>query len=166
MTSPLGKDLLGLERLTADQITLILDTAEPLREISERTIKKVPTLRGATVVNLFFEASTRTRTSFEMAGKRLSADVVNFSAARHVEKMPHRYLAMERAAQAVDIVLRHVIEGADKALIKRDTNQKRSDALRHRPTLEAHAGLTLHAIALDQNFSFPRDQKSKDRRVA
>ena len=77
MTSPLGKDLLGLEQLTAAQINLVLDTAVPLKEISERTIKKVPTLRGATIVNLFFEASTRTRISFEFAEKRMSADTVN-----------------------------------------------------------------------------------------
>ncbi|MGH7668352.1 MAG: aspartate carbamoyltransferase catalytic subunit, partial [Gemmatimonadaceae bacterium] len=62
-TGPLGKDLLGLEPLTGDQIRLILDTAEPFKEISERAIKKVPTLRGATIVNLFFEPSTRTRVS-------------------------------------------------------------------------------------------------------
>ena len=61
MSGALGKDLLGLEFLTADQIRLILDTAEPFKEISERQIKKVPTLRGSTIVNLFFEASTRTR---------------------------------------------------------------------------------------------------------
>jgi aspartate carbamoyltransferase catalytic subunit len=81
MTAPLGKDLLGLEYLSAEQITMILDTAEPLREISERAIKKVPTLRGATVVNLFFEASTRTRISFEFAEKRMSADTVNVATA-------------------------------------------------------------------------------------
>ena len=79
-TSVLGKDLLGLEQLSAEQITVILDTAGPLKEISERAIKKVPTLRGATVVNLFFEASTRTRISFEFAEKRLSADTVNVAA--------------------------------------------------------------------------------------
>src|SRR5687767_15502286 len=77
----LGKDLLGLEHLSGDQIRLILDTAEPFKEISERAIKKVPTLRGATIVNLFFEASTRTRISFEFAEKRLSADTVNVSPA-------------------------------------------------------------------------------------
>src|SRR5205807_8160208 len=75
--SALGKDLLGLEPLSSEQIKLILDTAEPFKEISERAIKKVPTLRGATIVNLFFEASTRTRISFEFAEKRLSADNVN-----------------------------------------------------------------------------------------
>ena len=79
-TSPLGKDLLGLEDLSADQIRLILDTAEPFKEISERAIKKVPALRGKTIVNLFFEASTRTRISFEFAEKRLSADTVNVAA--------------------------------------------------------------------------------------
>ena len=78
MTVPsLGKDLLGLEHLSPEQIQLILDTAEPFKEVSERAIKKVPTLRGKTIVNLFFESSTRTRISFEFAEKRLSADTVN-----------------------------------------------------------------------------------------
>src|SRR3989338_5805116 len=81
MTAPLGKDLLGLEGLTAGQISLILDTAEPLKEISERTIKKVPTLRGATIVDLFFEAWTRARVLLEFAEKRLSTDSVNVAAA-------------------------------------------------------------------------------------
>ena len=79
MTVGLGKDLLGLEHLSSDQIRLVLDTAEPFKEISERAIKKVPTLRGSTIVNLFFEASTRTRVSFEFAEKRLSADTVSIS---------------------------------------------------------------------------------------
>ena len=65
MAGSLGKDLLGLADLSADQIRLVLDTAVPFREISERQIKKVPTLRGMTIVNLFFEPSTRTRISFE-----------------------------------------------------------------------------------------------------
>ena len=76
----LGKDLVGLEPLTAEQLALILDTAEPFKEVSERQIKKVPALRGKTIVNLFFEASTRTRISFEFAEKRLSADTVNVAA--------------------------------------------------------------------------------------
>ena len=63
MSASLGKDLLGLEHLSPEQIRLILDTAEPFKEVSERAIKKVPTLRGMTIVNLFFEASTRTRIS-------------------------------------------------------------------------------------------------------
>ena len=75
-----SRHLLGLEGVTKEEITLILDTAESFKEILERPIPKVPTLRGKTVVNLFFEASTRTRFSFELAEKRLSADSVNFSA--------------------------------------------------------------------------------------
>ncbi|MCA9768473.1 MAG: aspartate carbamoyltransferase, partial [Gemmatimonadetes bacterium] len=67
MSAVLGKDLVGLESLSAEQITAILDTAEPFKEVSERQIKKVPALRGKTIVNLFFEASTRTRTTFELA---------------------------------------------------------------------------------------------------
>ena len=74
------KDLLGIQDISREEILEILDTAESFQEVSTRPIKKVPTLRGKTVINLFFEASTRTRTSFEIAGKRLSADVVNVSA--------------------------------------------------------------------------------------
>ena len=72
------KDLVSIASLTLDEITLILDTADSFKEVSGREIKKVPALRGKTVVNLFFEPSTRTRTSFELAAKRLSADVINF----------------------------------------------------------------------------------------
>ena len=75
----LGKDLVGLETLTAEQIRGILDTAEPFKEISERQIKKVPVLRGKTIVNLFFEPSTRTSTTFELAAKRLSADILSLN---------------------------------------------------------------------------------------
>ena len=74
-----SKDLLTIEQLNIDEINLILDTAESMKEISTRDIKKVPTLRGKTIINLFYEPSTRTRTSFEIAGKRLSADLVNIS---------------------------------------------------------------------------------------
>ena len=74
------KDLLGIADLSPEEITLILDTAETFRDVNKRQIKKVPTLRGKTVINLFFEASTRTRTSFEIAAKRLSADAINISA--------------------------------------------------------------------------------------
>ena len=74
------KDLLGLEELNREEIELILDTAESFKEVSSREIKKVPALRGKTVVNLFYEPSTRTRVSFEIAAKRLSADVINIAA--------------------------------------------------------------------------------------
>ncbi|MGV7221280.1 MAG: aspartate carbamoyltransferase catalytic subunit [Nitrospinales bacterium] len=73
------KNLLGIQNLSKDEIMTILDTAASFKEISTRPIKKVPTLRGRTIINLFFEPSTRTRTSFEIAGKRLSADVINIS---------------------------------------------------------------------------------------
>ncbi len=75
-----SRHLLGLEETPQEDIALILDTAETFREVLDRTIKKVPTLRGITVLNLFYEPSTRTRISFELAEKRLSADIVNFSA--------------------------------------------------------------------------------------
>ncbi len=74
-----SKDLLGIKDLTPDEINLILDTASGFKDVLKRDIKKVPALRGKTVVNLFFEPSTRTRTSFELAAKRLSTDVINFS---------------------------------------------------------------------------------------
>src|SRR6476619_2173463 len=75
-----SKDLLGIEPLTSEEITLSLDTAEGFKEVSERPVKKVPALRGQLVINLFMEASTRTRLSFEIAEKRLSADTLNFTA--------------------------------------------------------------------------------------
>jgi aspartate carbamoyltransferase catalytic subunit len=74
------KDILGIQELSVDEINLILETADSFIEISTREIKKVPTLRGKTIINLFYEASTRTRTSFEIAAKRLSADTINISA--------------------------------------------------------------------------------------
>src|SRR5437879_11705503 len=75
-----SKDLLGIEALTPEEITLILDTAEGFKEGSERRVKKVPALRGQLVINLFMEESTRTRVSFEIAERRLSADTLNFTA--------------------------------------------------------------------------------------
>ncbi len=84
------KHLLGLEGMNADDINLILNTAESFKEISERPVKKVPALRGQTIANLFFEPSTRTRISFELAEKRLSADSVNFSSSTSsVKKARH-----------------------------------------------------------------------------
>ena len=122
MTAPLGKDLLGLERLSAEQISLILDTAEPLKEISERTIKKVPTLRGATIVNLFFEASTRTRISFEFAEKRMSADTVNVAAATSSVTKGETLVDTARNLEAMKIdmvVIRHPSSGAAQFLADR-----------------------------------------------
>jgi aspartate carbamoyltransferase catalytic subunit len=118
----LGKDLLGLEELTAEQIQLILDTAEPFKEISERAIKKVPTLRGATIVNLFFEASTRTRVSFEFAEKRLSADTVNVAAAGSSVQKGETLVDTARNLEAMRIdmvVIRHSASGAAQFLAER-----------------------------------------------
>jgi aspartate carbamoyltransferase catalytic subunit len=115
------KDLLTIAELSVDEIELILTTAESLKEVGGRDIKKVPALRGKTVVNLFFEPSTRTRTSFELAAKRMSADVINFSpstssmvkgetlidTARNIESM-----------QADIIILRHSSPGAAEHLAR------------------------------------------------
>jgi aspartate carbamoyltransferase catalytic subunit len=122
MSGPLGKDLLGLEELSAEQIQLILDTAEPFKEISERPIKKVPTLRGATIVNLFFEASTRTRVSFEFAEKRLSADTVNVAAAGSSVQKGETLVDTARNLEAMRIdmvVIRHSASGAARFLAER-----------------------------------------------
>jgi aspartate carbamoyltransferase catalytic subunit len=120
--APLGKDLLGLEPLTGEQISLILDTAEPFKEISERTIKKVPTLRGSTVVNLFFENSTRTRVSFEFAEKRLSADTVNVSSGGSSVAKGETLVDTARNLEAMRIdmvVMRHPASGAAAFLAER-----------------------------------------------
>ncbi|MEO7041640.1 MAG: aspartate carbamoyltransferase catalytic subunit [Gemmatimonadaceae bacterium] len=120
--APLGKDLLGLEPLSGEQITLILDTAEPFKEISERAIKKVPTLRGSTVVNLFFENSTRTRVSFEFAEKRLSADTVNVAASASSVSKGETLVDTARNLEAMRIdmvVMRHPASGAAAFLAER-----------------------------------------------
>ena len=122
MTSALGKDLLGLEPLSADAIRLILDTAEPFKEISERAIKKVPALRGSTIVNLFFEPSTRTRVSFEFAEKRLSADTVNVAASGSSVSKGETLVDTARNLEAMRIdmvVMRHSASGAAQFLAER-----------------------------------------------
>jgi aspartate carbamoyltransferase catalytic subunit len=115
------KDLLGIKDLTADEIQLILDTAESFIEVSTREIKKVPTLRGRTVINLFFEASTRTRTSFEIAGKRLSADTINISASASSVVKGETLIDTARNLEAMNpdvIVIRHSAAGAPHMLAK------------------------------------------------
>lgn len=122
MTSALGKDLLALEPLTPDQIRLILDTAEPFKEISERAIKKVPALRGKTIVNLFFESSTRTRISFEFAEKRLSADTVNVTSVGSSVQKGETLVDTARNLEAMRIdmvVIRHGASGAAHFLAER-----------------------------------------------
>jgi len=108
------KDLLGLRNLTAEEIRLILQTAESFRDVSLRPIKKVPALRGKTIVNLFFESSTRTRTSFELAAKRLSADTVNVSAQGSSLSKGETPLDTVRNLEALKVdafVIRHAAAG-------------------------------------------------------
>ena len=121
-SAPLGKDLVGLESLSAEQILTILNTAEPFKEISERRIKKVPVLRGNTIVNLFFEASTRTRVSFEFAEKRLSADTVNIASSGSSVVKGETLVDTARNLEAMRIdmvVIRHGSSGAAKFLAER-----------------------------------------------
>lgn len=109
------KNLLGLEGMNADEIDLILNTAHAFKEISERPVKKVPALRGRTIANLFFEPSTRTRISFELAEKRLSADSVNFSSSTSSVRKGEtlRDTAENLQAMKIDmIVIRHGASGA------------------------------------------------------
>ena len=118
----LGKDLTGLESLSADQIRAVLDTAEPLKRIARRRVKKVPVLRGKTIVNLFFEASTRTRTSFEFAEKRLSADTVNIGSVDSSVSKGETLVDTARNLEAMSIdmvVVRHWSAGAPAFLAAR-----------------------------------------------
>ena len=115
------KDLLGIQDLSVEEINLILETADSFKEISGREIKKVPTLRGKTVVNLFFEPSTRTRTSFELAAKRLSADVINFTTSTSSVVKGETLLDTASNIQAMRadfIVLRHPAAGAPNILAR------------------------------------------------
>ena len=115
------KDLLALEDLSADEIALILKTADSFKEVSAREVKKVPALRGKTIANLFFESSTRTRTSFEVAAKRLSADIINFSSAGSStskgESLSDTAKNIE-AMQVDTIVMRHSSSGSAEYLSK------------------------------------------------
>lgn len=115
------KHILGLEELSAEEITLILDTAESMKEVSGRDVKKVPALRGVTVCNLFYEPSTRTRSSFEIAEKRLSADVLNFTLSHSSVTKGETLLDTARNLEAMGasvIVIRHPMSGSPWLLAK------------------------------------------------
>ena len=115
----MGRDLLAIEDLDRGDLERILETAVRMEEVGRRDVKKVPTLRGRTLINLFFEASTRTRTSFEIAGKRLSADVVNFTPSSSSLKKAESILdtAMTLDAMAPDaVVVRHAVAGVPKRI--------------------------------------------------
>jgi len=114
-----SKDILGMKDLSVGEIELILETAESFMEVSTRDIKKVPTLRGKTVINLFFEPSTRTRTSFEIAAKRLSADAVNISSSTSSAVKGETLIDTARNLEAMNpdiIVIRHSCSGAPQML--------------------------------------------------
>lgn len=115
------KDLLGLEELGREELELILSTAESFKEVSSREIKKVPALRGKTVVNLFYEPSTRTRVSFEVAAKRLSADVINIATETSSVRKGETLIDTGRNIQALKadiIVMRHNYSGAASMLAR------------------------------------------------
>jgi aspartate carbamoyltransferase catalytic subunit len=116
VTRPFRHDhLLGIEGLSSADVIEVLDAAQAFLEVSRRPVRKVPTLRGKTVVNLFYEASTRTRTSFELAGKRLSADVVNISASTSSAKKGESLSDTVRTIEAMHpdvVVMRHGASGA------------------------------------------------------
>ncbi len=117
-----GRHLLDIESLTREEIELILDTAVPFKELFTKSVKKVSFLRGKTVVNIFYEPSTRTRTSFEIAEKRLSADVVNIAVSTSSVKKGESLLDTIRTLQAMKadiIVMRHSCAGAPHLLAKR-----------------------------------------------
>jgi len=119
------KDIIALRDLTKEEIELLISTAENMREINNRDIKKVPTLRGKTIINLFYEASTRTRTSFEIAGKRLSADTVNISPSTSSSTKGETLsdTALNLLAMKPDIiVMRHAVSGAHYFLSKKMPN--------------------------------------------
>jgi aspartate carbamoyltransferase catalytic subunit len=115
----MGNGLLGIEDLEREDIEAILDTARHMKEVGGRDVKKVPTLRGRTLINLFFEPSTRTRTSFEIAGKRLSADVVNFSPSSSSLSKAESILDTAKTLDAMDpdaVVIRHAVAGVPKRI--------------------------------------------------
>lgn len=115
------RHLLGVEGLSQDDLQFVLDTAESFREISEREVKKVPTLRGKTIINLFYEASTRTRTSFEIAAKRLSADTINISSSTSSTTKGETLVDTARnlvAMRPSAIVIRHPASGAPHLLAR------------------------------------------------
>ncbi len=116
-----SKDLLGIKELSKEEIALILDQTKSFKEISTRTIKKVPALRGRTIINLFLEPSTRTRTSFELAAKRLSADVVNISGTTSAVAKGESLKDTAKTLEAMNadlVIIRHSASGAPHFLAK------------------------------------------------
>lgn len=151
MASLSHKDLLGIDQLSVEDISLILDTAEALREVAARPVKKVPTLRGKTVINLFFEPSTRTRSSFELAEKRLSADILNFSASTSSVSKGEILLDTARNLESMApdiIVIRHESAGAPHLLGRecRSSIINAGDGMHEHPTQALLDALTVRTI--------------------
>ena len=151
MASLCHKDLLGIDQLSVDEINLILDTAEALREVSARAVKKVPALRGKTVINLFFEPSTRTRSSFEVAEKRLSADILNFAASTSSVSKGETLLDTAHNLEAMSpdiIVIRHESAGAPHLLGRecRSSIINAGDGMHEHPTQALLDGLTVRTV--------------------
>src|SRR5881275_1555549 len=154
MTTTFGhRHLLGIEALSAHDLTTLLDLGERFLEIAERPIKKVPTLRGKTVINLFLEPSTRTRTSFEIAAKRLSADAVNISGSASSTTKGETLLDTARNLDAMSpdvVVVRHSQAGAADMLSKQlragvvnagdGAHEHPTQALLDCSTIRAHRG--------------------------
>jgi aspartate carbamoyltransferase catalytic subunit len=144
------KDILGIQELTVDEINLILETADSFIEISTREIKKVPTLRGKTIINLFYEASTRTRTSFEIAAKRLSADTINISASTSSVVKGETLIDTAKNLQAMNpdvIVIRHSAAGAPHVLagLLRQSIINAGDGAHEHPTQALMDMMTIRA---------------------
>ena len=151
MASLSHKDLLSVEQLSVEETNLILDTAEALREVAARPVKKVPTLRGKTVINLFFEPSTRTRSSFELAEKRLSADILNFSASTSSVSKGETLLDTARNLESMApdiIVIRHESAGAPHLLGRecRSSIINAGDGMHEHPTQALLDALTVRTV--------------------
>ena len=157
------KHLIDIEDYTKEEITEILDTAKSFKEVNDRAIKKLPTLRGRTIINLFMEASTRTRTSFEIAGKRLSGDVINFSASSSSTSKGETLADTAETLDAMNcdlVVVRSKQEGAPRLLARhmkahvvnggdgkhQHPTQALLDAFTIRETLGAIEGLTVGIV--------------------
>jgi len=144
------KDILGIQELSVEEIDLILETADSFIEVSTREIKKVPTLRGKTIINLFYEASTRTRTSFEIAGKRLSADTINISASTSSVIKGETLIDTAKNLEAMNpdiIVIRHSAAGAPHMLagILRQSIINAGDGAHEHPTQALLDMMTIRA---------------------
>lgn len=151
MASLTHKDLLGIAQLSVEDIGLILDTADALKQVADRPVKKVPTLRGKTVINLFFEPSTRTRSSFELAEKRLSADILNFSVSTSSVSKGETLLDTARNLESMApdiIVVRHSSAGAPHLLSRvcRSSIVNAGDGMHEHPTQALLDAMTVREV--------------------